>query len=135
MWYLVKGLSEIHDDHISLLMTPILSTIQVAYHVMVELDQLGFARPLTSETINADSQQECFQRLSACLCCLLLYALGFCNRVNSAQNHFGPSHLGQYRFFHWETSARDAWAIIKMFYLWDIIMIMESKYISAEFCL
>ena len=46
MWYLVKGLSEIHDDHISLLLTTIPSTIQVAYHIMVEMDQLGFARPL-----------------------------------------------------------------------------------------
>ena len=30
MWYLFKGLSEIHDDHIGLLLTTIPSTIQFA---------------------------------------------------------------------------------------------------------
>ena len=51
MWYLVKGLSEIHDDHVRLSMTPVQSSIQVTYHVMKELNQLGLARPLTTETI------------------------------------------------------------------------------------
>ena len=51
MWYLVEGLSEIHDDHIRLSVTPAQSSIQVTNHVMKELNQLGFARPLTTETM------------------------------------------------------------------------------------
>ena len=51
MWYLVKGLSEILDDHIRLSVTPVQSSIQVTNHVMKELDQLGFARPLPTETM------------------------------------------------------------------------------------
>ena len=51
MWYLVKGLCKIHDDHIRLSVTPVQSSIQVTNHVMKELNQLGLARPLTAETI------------------------------------------------------------------------------------
>ena len=51
MWYLVKGLSEIHDDHIRLSVTPVQSSIQVTNHVMEELNQLDPARPLTTETM------------------------------------------------------------------------------------
>ena len=51
MWYLVKGLSEIHDYHIRLSVTPVHSSIQVSNHVMNELNQLGFARSLTTETM------------------------------------------------------------------------------------
>ena len=51
VWYLVKGLHKIHNDHISLPVTTIQCTIQIADHAMVELNQLGFARPLTSETM------------------------------------------------------------------------------------
>ena len=51
MWYLVKGLSKIHDDHIRLSVTPVQSSIQVTNHVMKELNQLGLARPLTMETM------------------------------------------------------------------------------------
>ena len=51
MWYLVKGLSEIHDDHIRLSVTPVHSSIQVSNHVMNELNQLGFAKSLTTETM------------------------------------------------------------------------------------
>ena len=47
MWYLVKGLCEIHDDHIRLSVTPVQRWIQVTNHVMKELNQLGLARPLT----------------------------------------------------------------------------------------
>ena len=36
MWYLVKGLSEIHDDHICLSVTPVQSLIQVTNHVTDE---------------------------------------------------------------------------------------------------
>ena len=63
---LVKGRCEIHDDHIGLPLNTIQSTIQVAYHFMVDLDQLGiyFGN-------HADSQQEYLQRLGACSCCLL----------------------------------------------------------------
>ena len=51
MWYLVKGLSEIHDDPIRLSMTPVQSLIQVTNHVMKELTQLGLTTPLTTETM------------------------------------------------------------------------------------
>ena len=51
MWYLVKGLCKIHDDHIRLSVTPVLGSIQVTNHVMKELNQLGLARPLTTETM------------------------------------------------------------------------------------
>ena len=54
MWHLVEGLSKIHDDHICLSVTPVLSSIQVTNHdVMKELKQLDFARPLTTEAILA----------------------------------------------------------------------------------
>ena len=48
---LVKGLCKIHDDHIRLSVTPVHSSIQVANHVVKELNQLGLARPLTTETM------------------------------------------------------------------------------------
>ena len=50
-YLVVKGLSEIHDDHIRLSATPVRSSIQVTNHVMKELNQLGLARPLTTETM------------------------------------------------------------------------------------
>ena len=51
MRHLVKGLCEIHDDHIRLSVTPVQGSIQVTNHVMKELNQLGFARPLTTEAM------------------------------------------------------------------------------------
>ena len=51
MWCLVIGLSKIHDDHIRLSVTPVRSSIQVTNHVIKELNQLGLARPLTTETM------------------------------------------------------------------------------------
>ena len=62
MWHLVKGLCEIHNDHICLSVTPVLSSVQartlyrvslvqVTNHVMKELNQLGFARPLSTEAM------------------------------------------------------------------------------------
>ena len=39
MWYLVKGTELVH------------SSVQVTNHVMKELNQLGLARPLTTETM------------------------------------------------------------------------------------
>ena len=50
MWYLVKGLCKIHDDHIRLSVTPVQSLVKVTSHVK-ELNQLGLARPLTTETM------------------------------------------------------------------------------------
>ena len=67
MWYLVKGLSEIYDDHIRLSVSPVQSSIQVTNHVMEELNQLGLARSLTTETILTVSRQECFQGKDAYL--------------------------------------------------------------------
>ena len=58
MWHLVQGLCESHDDHTCLSVTPVQSSIQVTNPVIKELNQLGFARPLTAE---AGSQQEYFQ--------------------------------------------------------------------------
>ena len=51
MRYLVKGLCEIHYDHVGLFMITIQCTIQIANQIMEELNQLGFAGPLTSETM------------------------------------------------------------------------------------
>ena len=51
MRHLVKGLCEIHDDHICLFVTPVQGSIQVTNHVMKELNKLGFARPLTTEAM------------------------------------------------------------------------------------
>ena len=51
MWYLVKGLCEIHYDHVGLSVITIQCTIQIANQIMEESDQLGFAGPLTSETM------------------------------------------------------------------------------------
>ena len=56
MWHLVKGLCEIHNDHICLSVTPVLSSVQVTNHVMKELNQLGFAGPLTTEAMLAVSK-------------------------------------------------------------------------------
>ena len=56
MWHLVKGLCKIHDDHICLSVTPTQSSVQVTNHVMKELNQLGFARPLTTEAVLAVSK-------------------------------------------------------------------------------
>ena len=42
MRYLVKGLREIHDEHIGLLVTMIQSAIQIDNHVMVEWDQFTY---------------------------------------------------------------------------------------------
>ena len=65
MWYLVKGLCEIHDGHIGLPLITIQGTIQVAYQVMVETGPTGFRK--TSDFGNhAYSQQEFFQRIGAC---------------------------------------------------------------------
>ena len=50
MWYLVKGLCEIHDDHI-LSVTPVQSSIQVTNHVMKELNLLGLPKSMTTETM------------------------------------------------------------------------------------
>ena len=44
MWHLVKGLCEIHDDHVCLSVTPVLSSVQVTNHVMKELNQFGFCK-------------------------------------------------------------------------------------------
>ena len=51
VWYLVKGLCEIHYDHVRLSVITIQCTIQIANQIMEELNQVGFARPLTSETM------------------------------------------------------------------------------------
>ena len=51
MRHLVKGLCEIHDDYIRLSVAPVQGSIQVTNHVMIELNQLGFARPLTTEAM------------------------------------------------------------------------------------
>ena len=51
MWYFVKGLCEIHFDHVGLSVITIQCTIQVVNQIMEELNQLGFAGPLTSETM------------------------------------------------------------------------------------
>ena len=51
MWYLVKGLCKTHDDHIRLSVIPVQSSIKVSNHVMKELNQLGLARPPTTETM------------------------------------------------------------------------------------
>ena len=48
MRYLVKGLSEIHDDHIRL---SVQSSNQVTNHDMKELNHLSLARSLTTETM------------------------------------------------------------------------------------
>ena len=56
MWHLAKGLCETHDDHTCLSVTPVQSSDQVTNHVMKELDQLGFARPLTTESVLAVSK-------------------------------------------------------------------------------
>ena len=48
---LSKNLCEIHNYLISLPVTAIQCMFQIAYHVMVELKHLGFAGPLTSETM------------------------------------------------------------------------------------
>ena len=48
---LIKGLCEIHYDQICLFVSTIHSPIQVADDVVHKLDQLGFAGPLTSETM------------------------------------------------------------------------------------
>ena len=47
--YLVKGLSEIHDNHVRLPVARTHSSIQITNQVMIKLNLLGFARPLTSE--------------------------------------------------------------------------------------
>ena len=47
----IKGLCEIHYDQICLFLSTIHSPIQVADDVVHKLDQLGFAGPLTSETM------------------------------------------------------------------------------------
>ena len=47
----MKSPCEINDDHMGLPLIMIYSTIQVAHQITIELDQLGFARPLTSETM------------------------------------------------------------------------------------
>ena len=59
MWHLVEGLSKIHDDHICLSVTPVLSSIQVTKHVMKELKRLDFARPLTTEAMLAVNKSVC----------------------------------------------------------------------------
>ena len=51
MLHLVKGRCEIHNDHICLSMTPVQSSVQVTNHVIEELNQLGFAIPLTTEAV------------------------------------------------------------------------------------
>ena len=56
MWHLVKGLCEIHDDHIYLSVTAVQSSVQVPNHVMKVLNQLGFSRPLTTEAMLAGSK-------------------------------------------------------------------------------
>ena len=56
MWHLVKGLCEIHNDHICLSVIPVLSSVQVTNDVMKELNQLGFAGPLTTEAMLAVSK-------------------------------------------------------------------------------
>ena len=58
MWHLVKGLCEIHNDHICLSVTPVLSSVQVTNHVMKELNQLGFTGPLTTEAMLAVSKKD-----------------------------------------------------------------------------
>ena len=49
MWDLVKGLCEIHDDQICLLVPAIHRTIQVDEYIVHKLHQLGFTTPPTSE--------------------------------------------------------------------------------------
>ena len=56
MWHVVKG-CEIHDDHICLSVTPVQSSVQVTNHVMKELNQLGLARPSTTEAVLAVSKK------------------------------------------------------------------------------
>ena len=41
--------------------------------------------------INADSQQVCYLRLSACWCCSLIYALGFCSECRLAKEVYSSS--------------------------------------------
>ena len=68
MLYLVKGLREIHDVHVRLSVTPAQSSIQVTNHVMKEQNQLGLARPLTTETMLTVSKNV-FKGNYAYLCC------------------------------------------------------------------
>ena len=86
MWDFVKGLREIHDNHISLFMTTIQSMIKVACHIMVE--PVGLRQ--TSDFGNyADSQQE-IRMLSKARCLfmfLTLYVQGFCNRCMKVTGH------------------------------------------------
>ena len=58
MWHLVKGLCEIHNDHICLSVTPVQSSVQVTNHVMKE--PAGFRRTFDYGS-HAGSQQEYFR--------------------------------------------------------------------------
>ena len=39
MWYLVKGLCEIHNDHVGLSVVAIQCAVQIAYQIMEELNR------------------------------------------------------------------------------------------------
>ena len=41
----------VHDNQVSLFVTTVYGHIQIAHNVMAELNNLSFARPLTSETM------------------------------------------------------------------------------------
>ena len=77
MGYLVKGLCEIHYDNVGLSVITIQCTIQIAR--IERIEPVGF-RKTPDFGNHADSREECFQRLGACLYCLQLYAPRFCNR-------------------------------------------------------
>ena len=51
VWHLVKGLWEINYGYICLFVSTIHSPIQVVNDAMHTLDQPGFAKPLTVETM------------------------------------------------------------------------------------
>ena len=73
MWYLVIGLSEIYD----LSVTPVQGSIRVTNHVMKELNQLGLARPLTTESMLTVSNNVFKGKM-------LIYAARFCSRCRLA---------------------------------------------------
>ena len=67
VWYLVKGLCEIHYDHVSLSVSVIQYMIQIANQIMEKMNQLGFARPLTSETMLTVSKNAFKGKVLVCI--------------------------------------------------------------------
>ena len=88
--FIVKGFCEFHDQ-ICLLVPTIHRTIQLLMTSCKNCTN-WVSQDLRLRKNHAGSQQICYLRLSACWCCLPIYALGFCSRCRLATPVYSLQH-------------------------------------------